>query len=216
MHSIAALLFFVLGQMPGPLSGRNFFPVATPPAYTLVQAGTATVDGTFTTSITPHASGHLLTVGFFAFNCGLGAAPPISDTAGNIWTTDKFFFDSAGSNNSYVLYHALTNGTAATTITIATSCFHGTVTPVEYSGVTTVDVSGAASNVAFSNPSMTLLTNHGGELVVGFGNLATPSSGFTARGGNANYIDGASTGTSTTFGSSDLYDPWSFVGVAYK
>ena len=94
--------------------------------------------------------------------------------------------------------------------------------PTEYSGVSTVDVTGTQGPSGLSQVAATLATNHSGELVVALGWMdTTPYTavpGFTERPGSdfGEYFEGPSTGTSTTIGSITSTYSWYIIAVAYK
>lgn len=199
------------------------FPTAAPPSFAVIQS-VNTASGVYSAAITPGATGRLLVgTAIFGTTCSASSAS-VSDTAGNTWVIDKLFNDTALTTYTFMIFHALANGTSSTTITVNpnVTCFAGSVAFAEVSGVNTFDVANSSTSSPASDPTITLATNHSGEFcaVSGYSDnafspfvLIQNMNGVVA---GAQFVGGASTGTSTTFTSAVNYFGWSLVGACYK
>jgi hypothetical protein len=138
-----------------------------------------------------------------------------------VWSVDAI---GVGPGVNGAIFHAVSTGTTPVTITVdpGPNCWHGELLPMEYSGVTTLDVAGVNTDPSiWALAQLTLATSKSGELCVALVQDYPFVTGFVSRGTslystNLYSIEGQSTGTSTTMGSTGADSGWSIPGACYK
>ena len=232
MNYIAAFLLILIQSLP--LGSR---PITTGGGgVTVVQSSVSSASGTWTTTITPTAAGHLLSgTALVGSSGGCATSPTVSDTAGNTWFIDKTLNDSAGTGFQFAAFHAISNGTTATTLTITHGvCVDGSVSVAEVSGLASnaLDLANSASSAPASAPTVTLSPISVGDFCSFQGNLVSQPGGFTPSSfttmqfmqtgvgggelGNDMFMSGLSTATSLTITSTASYGLWILIGACYK